>query len=217
MQKSKKFVLVVNDMCDLGYSYGLPFVSFGKLTTDIKILDESPEDVALVVFTGGADVSPSLYNHEKLPNTWNNPERDEHEVKVFNKVKALGIPMFGICRGSQFLCVMAGGTLVQHVNNHGGQHDMRTHDGRLLKVNSTHHQMQFPPKGAKLLAWCEPPRSSVYEGFSGTPEHENECVYYPNIKAIGAQYHPEAMKEHTDGFKYCVELADLLINDPSKL
>jgi gamma-glutamyl-gamma-aminobutyrate hydrolase PuuD len=196
-----KKVLVIN-----GSSYYKPFKHVGSLVTNPSILDTDPKSVALVVFTGGEDVTPSYYGEKKDPRTYNNPERDAHEKAIFDKAKSLGLPMFGICRGSQFLCAMAGGKLHQHVEGHGGTHGLRIHDGRLIEVNSTHHQMQIPPEGAEVLAWCEP---AIWG--QGADGRDIECVYYPNINAVGAQYHPEWLHEESDGYKYAVELTNWLL------
>lgn len=204
---SKK-VLVVNDFRDLGSSYYRPFREFGEETHDVDLIEKG--EIGLVVFTGGEDVDPSLYNQKKHPFTYCNSLRDAEEIAAFKRASAVNLPLVGICRGSQFLCVMAGGTLIQHINNHGGYHTIRTNDDRLLRVNSTHHQMQNPPKNAVVLAWAEPKRSHEY--YWDTPEKEFECVAYPNINAVGMQYHPEAMDEKSEGFQYCLELTRKLLD-----
>ena len=126
--------------------------------------------------------------------------------------------MAGICRGAQFLCAMAGGKLVQNITGHGGSHPVRTNDGRLISVTSTHHQMQLPPISAEVIAWAEPKRSKVYEGWTPhegimRPDCEYDCVYYPNIRALGMQYHPEFMSESSDGFKFCGEITKAYLLD----
>lgn len=200
-----KRILVVNDRADLGQSYGRPFKKHGEVTHDLAVIDNEPDSIKLAVFTGGEDVDPAFYGHKKSRRTWSNPNRDTFEKKVFDKLKEKGIPLFGICRGSQFLCAMAGGKLCQHLDNHGGYHDIETNEGETVKVNSTHHQMQLPPEGAEVIAWAAPARSRQYVGENDQqiyPEKEFEVVYYPNIKALGVQYHPEAMSEDSEGWEY---------------
>lgn len=190
-------------------SYYTPFAKFGECVSDPTILDKDPKSVALVVFTGGEDVDPKVYGEARNPKTYCNPHRDAEEMAIFKRARELNIPIVGICRGSQFLCAMAGGKLVQHLVGHSQYHNVRTDDGRLIMVSSTHHQMQLPPKDAIPLAWAEPRLSKVYEGPAGVnyePELEYDCVYYPNINAIGMQYHPEYMDSDTEGFQYAGEL-----------
>jgi gamma-glutamyl-gamma-aminobutyrate hydrolase PuuD len=204
-------ILMVNDYGDLGASYYLPFQTFGERTNDTDLLftDDQHDEIVLVVFTGGADVTPALYGEKANPRTGNSPQRDEFEAKVFKRALELGKNMAGICRGSQFLCAMSGGKLVQHITGHGGNHDVRTDDGRLIQVSSTHHQMQLPPDNAVPVAWANPARSTCYEGPPGVdyhPDREHDVVWYPTTKGLGMQYHPEFMPQDSEGFKYCIEL-----------
>jgi putative glutamine amidotransferase len=204
-------ILVVNDIRDCGFSYFRPFESLGRQIHDCSAIGKV--GIAMVVFTGGSDVSPSMYGEEEIPaaGVYTMPKRDRQERQVFKAAKEAGIPMFGICRGAQFLCAMAGGKLVQHVDGHQGWHEIITDDGRRMRVNSLHHQMQIPPVGAVPLAWADPRPGKNFLA-STIPDRDHECVYYPSIKAIGVQYHPEAMSEDSDGFRYTVELAKKLIS-----
>ena len=98
----------------------------------------------VLCFTGGADVSPSLYGEDKHPRTSVNAIRDEEEVAIYKFALNRRIPMVGICRGAQFLHIMNGGSLYQDVDNHAiyGTHeaiDILTQE--VVDVTSTHHQM----------------------------------------------------------------------------
>src|SRR5699024_9442623 len=137
----------------------------------------------------------------KHATTNSDPERDAREMEVFNYAREREIPCVGICRGSQFLCVMNGGTLIQHVSNHGiyGTHEMYTHDGRTVEVTSTHHQMMYPYGGNPfvLLAWANG-RSHFYQGGDkdfrvGNAFREPEVVFWPHTQTLGFQGHPEYM------------------------
>jgi len=106
---------------------------YGKIDFDMF---SDTKDVDLVVFSGGADISPSFYGE---PNTYSmtNNIRDKRDFKVWEEVKKAGIPCFGICRGHQFLNAMMGGKLVQHIKvPHPAVHALN--DGSV--VNSYHHQ-----------------------------------------------------------------------------
>ena len=208
---TKPKVLVVNDIADCGASYYRPFEPYGARVSDHTILTKAPDEVVLVVFTGGSDVTPSYYGEKANPHTYNNPPRDEAERKVFLLAASLKKNIVGICRGSQFLCAMSGGKLVQHVTHHGGNHNVRTDDGRLIEVSSTHHQMQLPPEDAVPIAWAEPKRSTCYEGPPGVEyevDREHDVVWYPETNSLGMQYHPEYMDKESQGFKYCQEIVE---------
>lgn len=157
-------------------------------------------DVDVLLFTGGADVNPKLYGHSKHPTTGYSEADDELCLTVFNKsrIDNPNIKMAGICRGSQFLCVMAGGKLVQDVGGHAiwGTHKVTDFEGETYNVTSTHHQMQFPcDVQHKVLASAD-----ISHGAEMHVEGEvvkvdlpmdYESVWYPGIKALGFQPHPE--------------------------
>ncbi len=152
-----------------------------------------------VMFTGGTDVNPACYGKKRHPMTEASDDaRDAKEKEIFELARAMNKPMIGICRGAQFLCVMAGGTLVQH-QHHPAHHYMQVSDGRSLKITSDHHQRQFPfdnPRiNWRLYGWCNPGFSpfshgqSTDEDLSG--QKEVEVAYYSDIKALAIQSHPE--------------------------
>jgi gamma-glutamyl-gamma-aminobutyrate hydrolase PuuD len=149
-------------------------------------------DFDFLCFTGGEDVSPELYGQRPHPTTGCNYARDKYEREIFEEYP--DIPKIGICRGSQFLNVMCGGTLWQNVNNHGRSHylfDART--GEKVLVTSTHHQMMVPTKGAQLLAYAqESTRRETDLLIDTTPDHfDVESVFYPKYNTFCYQPHPE--------------------------
>lgn len=192
-------------------------------------LDGAPNpDIAtadLVMFTGGEDVSPSLYASPCHPRTHSNLERDVEEMKAFDAAFHLGKSMVGICRGAQFLCVMSGGELVQDQQNPNFLHDMSIPNGGKIVVSSTHHQAMYPWRMKKewtLLGWtnglskwhedgtCKEIVNGVVAG--GT---EVEVAHFPHTKCLCIQGHPEMLinTEMGDGFiGYASELTAKLIN-----
>lgn len=156
------------------------------------------QDASLVLFTGGADVSPYLYNKSPHPSTDFNTNRDEYETEQFEKARKLETPMLGICRGQQFLCVMAGGILVQDMR-HNYIHPIITNDGKELLTNSMHHQracLKGIENKTTLLAWA--PHISPYsygESYKDKMDEEKEAevVFYNDIQALGIQGHPEML------------------------
>lgn len=208
-QTVKKYVLVVNDFADCGFSYGTPLDFIGPCTNDMNLLDESPECIAALVFTGGADINPNIYGQEAILETYCNDHRDLVELVAYEKGNDNNIPMIGICRGAQLLCALEGGYLIQHVTGHHGRHTVTTNDGKQLLVNSVHHQMMVPSEKATLLAWADPKLSKYYITEGDEPvsiDLETEAVYWPSINALGVQYHPEALPVNSDGARYFREI-----------
>lgn len=77
-------------------------------------------DVKAVVFTGGQDVSPTLY---RKPAAWHGieEERNYSAVRDIGDYELLAyclerdLPVLGICRGAQMLGVVSGATIVQDI------------------------------------------------------------------------------------------------------
>ncbi len=169
------------------------------------------KDADVVLIPGGADLNPTLYGHSRLASTYVNPEADIEEMTLINKAIEAGKLVVGICKGSQALTARAGGWLIQHVTAHGGNHEVTTYKGDKLTVTSTHHQMCYPydlpQEDYRLLAWAEQ-RSSVYVVASEKDAHvdpacaydadarfrEPEVIWYPKIRGLGCQPHPEYLR-----------------------
>lgn len=160
-----------------------------------KVIDNL-EAADLVVFTGGADVSPKLYGDVQHPTTYNDPFRDHKEALVFRFCVEHSIPMVGICRGGQFLNVMSGGRMYQHVDKHTAPHfitDLET--GEVVYVSSTHHQMMLPSDKAQLVASSN--LGGFREWYDGEvfkrdiSSQDIEVVYYEHTNALCFQPHPE--------------------------
>lgn len=170
-------------------------------------LTDKLEDAQLVVFTGGEDVTPQLYGCRKHRTTFSNLKRDQDEQAIFNRVDPKKQVCLGICRGSQFLCVMNGGKLVQNVCNHATGFTHGISDGRkIYQITSTHHQMQYPfnleQKDYDLLFTSYGTESNFYEGDGidpyVLPGKEPEIVLYhkENLpKCLAVQGHPEMMPD----------------------
>lgn len=206
----KNKILVVHNIQDFGYSYGRPFEKYGEVTEDMN----TPfEELLFVVFTGGADVLPELYNEKTHHTTFSNPARDKRESAVYAKCIQNNVPMAGICRGAQFLNVMNGGKLIQHTTGHHSQHKATLSTGETIMLNSSHHQMCLLTPEADLLAWVSPPLSPFHETGNGRikVDQEVECYFYSKTNCLGMQYHPEAMPETSAGFLLCQNLVEKFI------
>jgi len=171
------------------------------------------EEATLVVFTGGEDVTPSIYHAKKHPQTTNNLYRDNSEMEVFNRAKVLNLPMVGICRGAQLICCLSGGSLVQHQENPLYVHNIKTYDEQTIPITSTHHQAMYPyslqSKDYQLLGWTKG-ISKFHENGDQREmqllhDKEAEIVYFHNSNALCIQGHPEQMynkKEYITSIQY---------------
>lgn len=176
------------------------------VSSDIKNVDA-------FLFTGGEDVSPEFYGQKMHPCTHSSLFRDVFEKKVFNYAVEHQIPMIGICRGGQFLNVMSGGEMYQHVTNHAGQwHDIKDVETELsFFASSTHHQMMRPGNGGVVVAVASNGGSKEYchkigDARNGiikqtADEPDTEVVFYPNTNSLCFQPHPEFVDPRLDELK----------------
>lgn len=163
----------------------------------------SVAEADVVVFIGGEDINPKLYEQENVK-AWFTQERDDLEVEIYKRAQELGKVCFGICRGAQFLHAMNGGILWQDVNNHGG----RAHwivdldeDVRVM-ATSMHHQMLQDNDSLLTIAVTEEQVATSFmdenlhinlEGKGVNQEHEIEIEAgaYEKTRCFFVQGHPE--------------------------
>lgn len=201
---------------------------YANFIEDMSLVDNL-EDADIVVFTGGEDVDPSLYGEKKHETTYSNIERDLEEKAIFEKIKTNQL-VVSICRGSQLMCVLNGGKLVQNCTNHAiwGTHAIvcfEVPENEVYEITSTHHQMQYPynldNKDYTIKAISYNVRSDKYEGGGIDPFDlrnmgEPEIVIYhkENMpRCIAIQGHPEYMRKEAPVVTYL----NKLINNNLKL
>jgi len=205
----KKLIVVLGK-----WHYGEPFTHLGRISTSIADIAKNRERVALVVFTGGEDVHPSFYGGRDCGISQTNKQRDSYEIVIFNYCLRNGIKMAGICRGIQFLNVMAGGFMYQHVTGHaiygfhgimypaiskrlsnpirrriarhfcGGHEVIYPELDKTVLVTSTHHQLIGLAKSSISIAHTDGNISQKYIGPQGN-------VVSPPIEELEAAVFPK--------------------------
>jgi gamma-glutamyl-gamma-aminobutyrate hydrolase PuuD len=164
----------------------------------------------------GDDVDPKRFaarkaNFEYVEKTL--PLKDEIETRLLHDAIRRELPILGICRGSQLLNVVCGGTLYGDVQKEKGSHrahiDYQNYDTyrhpvsvvpdtplarwyrrKTLNVNSYHHQ------GIRKLSPRFQPMAHADDGLI-------EAYYDPEAAfVVGLQFHPERMlKEYAGNLK----------------
>ena len=168
-----------------------------------NILDEAD----IVVFPGGNDINPALYDQTALSSTIVSKSQDERDLQMFRRSSKHQL-LVGICRGAQFLNVMSGGKLWQHVDNHTRSHeivDFALGYEKPFTVTSTHHQMmRIGPDGEMLAAARNV--ASIFKddtytvGTKRNSEWDPEVAWYPTTRCLCFQPHPEFGKGSTEDY-----------------
>ena len=91
---------------------GIPFVL--PLTDDTHVYETLLPMLDGILLTGGKDIDPERYgehgvDHAKLYEPV--PVREQVECYLLNYALCFDVPLFGVCRGMQFINVFLGGTL----------------------------------------------------------------------------------------------------------
>ncbi len=150
------------------------------LTSNETILSQLLDTVDGILFTGGQDVYPMVYNQS--PSKFCGEvclERDDMEQKLLRLAMKQDKPLLGICRGIQILNATLGGSLYQDIAaeykseiNHRQEapYDKPVHTVRIIQdsplyrllgkdlipVNSCHHQaVKSLGKELQVMAYSE--------------------------------------------------------------
>lgn len=161
-----------------------------------------------LLLTGGADLHPDRYGQPENGSREVEPGRDELEADAFVAARERGVPVLGICRGFQAINVFMGGSLLQHVDDHGSPAYLsgpaRRHplllrpatriarilrpsdpNGGVLSVNTYHHQAvrrEDLAPGLVEAGFSRSPAGELVEAF----EAEDRDAFI-----VGVQCHPE--------------------------
>jgi putative glutamine amidotransferase len=209
----------------LGMSYAGAVADAGGVPVVLAPVGEPAavvDHLSGVCLSGGPDLDPATYGAEPHPKLGPiEPAVDAFELAVARRADAIGLPMLGICRGSQTLNVARGGTLHQHVpdvvdgsvahrqtaSGRETTHSVRIEPGsRLaeivgpgdLEVNAFHHQaVDRLGRGLRAVAWAP-------DGLVEAVEDDADALY------LGVQWHVETLvhlPRHARLFEALVEAA----------
>jgi gamma-glutamyl-gamma-aminobutyrate hydrolase PuuD len=153
-----------------------------------------------LVFSGGSDLDPELYDAELHPETAGIVrERDDAELVLMRAALDADLPLLAICRGSQVLNVVRGGDLVQHVPDEVG-HSLHRETPGVFSVHEV--SIDSSSRLGGILGDRHDVKSSHHQGFgrvgSGLVESAHafdgslEAVEDPSRRfALGVLWHPE--------------------------
>jgi gamma-glutamyl-gamma-aminobutyrate hydrolase PuuD len=179
----------------------------------LKCLSDYAAGMCGLLIVEGEDVEPKHYaarpeNYRYLEQT--HPIKDEIEIRLIRAALRRKLPVLGICRGSQLLNVVCGGSLFGDVQKEKkswlahidyDRYDTYRHPVEIvadtplrewygipkLPVTSYHHQ------GVRDLAPRFKPMAIAEDGLV-------EAFYDPKCEfVVGLQFHPERMPEEPAG------------------
>jgi gamma-glutamyl-gamma-aminobutyrate hydrolase PuuD len=176
-------------------------------------VDETLDALDAIVFSGGADLQPSMYGAEvHEDSTQFRPDRDAGETLLLEGALARRLPVLAVCRGMQLLNVVRGGDLIQHLDEvtdgrehkagpgHFATHEVKVSDGSKLgaivgtEATIASHHHQAPGRlgtGLEPVAWSpdgivegiEDPADPFTIGVLGHPEEGEDRALFEALVA----------------------------------
>ncbi|WP_134727428.1 gamma-glutamyl-gamma-aminobutyrate hydrolase family protein [Amycolatopsis nivea] len=207
--------------------FGMKIAEAGGIPVQLPYESAGPEVIGRVdalVLTGGQDVDPENWGGPPPAHSPTDGEilvidrrRDEYEISLARHAITRGIPVLGICRGTQVLNVALGGTLVPHLidgeithyslaavpdRRPDREHPVDFASGSLAAAlygaqrpaNSWHHQ-----------AVDRPGEGLVISGRA--PDGVAEAIEIPGRPVLGVQWHPEASEGLEPCFAWLIDQA----------
>lgn len=190
---------------------GIPLIL--PIIKDNDIIERYFDLIDGILFTGGEDLSPLLYDESPMKEVLDiSYDRDYSEMELFKGAYKRRIPILGICRGLQLINVALGGSLYQDIHTQlphalghmstydisAGYHRIKIVDDTVLydilgvkeiNVNSNHHQsVKDLGKGLRINCLS---KEGIIEGI--------ESIKNSNF-VLGVQFHPEAMMYRHEKF-----------------
>ena len=176
-----------------------------------------------LVVIGGGDIDPARYGQPNTHSFGIDEAADARDIELIHEAHRRSMPVLGICRGLQVLCVACGGSLRQEVNGRSNAHpaladdaaerNMHSHvvafaaNSRLAglygtaerKVNSLHHQaVTSPGDGLEIVAESE-------DGLIEAVESSD-----PSWPVLAVQWHPEMMDDPAEDVLFAAFVADAM-------
>lgn len=163
------------------------------------------EILALVdglILSGGGDIDPSRYHGQHHQTIYMlDPERDNSELELAQKLVSTDLPLLPICRGAQVLNVALGGTLIEHLPDEVGEDILHRAPPRV----PTRHSIRVDPESqlAKITghtelvtaSWHHQAARKVAPGLrvvARAPDGAIEALEMPGHPwLIAVQWHPE--------------------------
>jgi putative glutamine amidotransferase len=153
-----------------------------------------------LIIGGGDDIGAEIYGGTVLPDVRIDPDRDQLELKLLRAALPAGLPVLGICRGSQMINVALGGSL------HTDIHEVYETAPRMRTVLPKKTVSIVPGSRLDRILRCNPCRVNalhhqsvdrIGRGLKVVAQDENGIVQAIESESapflIGVQWHPELL------------------------
>ncbi len=168
---------------------------------NIKIVDF--DDADIIVFPPGAPIHPKMYGEQVCKYLGPGAEaKDVIERMALKKAIKMGKFIIGIQRGAMLCNIHNNGNVIQHINHHTADHQIKdSKTNKLYNVTSSHTELMFPynlkPQSYEIVAYatksmCKKSYNLVYlNGDECEVMYKSvPCKYLDNLKDPEIVYFP---------------------------
>lgn len=155
---------------------------------EVKTLEADGSNVAAavgtvcaVVFTGGEDISPTLL---RVPEAWHgieaeldyNATRDVSDYLTLTYCLAQDLPVMGMCRGMQMICVASGANIIQDIPTFFRKRGI-AYEHLHRNPAAPGEYRDYAPHGVSVMSRESRLYSIAHtDSITGTPSWHHQCV-----------------------------------------
>ncbi|EKQ50193.1 MULTISPECIES: gamma-glutamyl-gamma-aminobutyrate hydrolase family protein [unclassified Clostridium] len=219
---------------NVGYEYadkihmagGIPLEIPVLINVSIETLNRLVDYLDGIIFTGGDNIDPLWYGEQPLfEQCIETKLRNKFERALFFAAKNKRLPILGICRGSQLINVLQGGSLFQDIKTQ--VNTKIDHSGAGLKLEEKQHFV-YLEKNSLLTKIYNKEKISVNsfhiqcikelgEDLKIAAKSEDGITEAVECKGDffmqGVQWHPEGLEDQMPLFKEFVRVCSCKKND----
>jgi len=149
--------------------------------------------IQAIILAGGNDINPKLYGG-KPQNSDFSEERDKTEKALLGIAIKNKLPVLGECRGTQFINIFFGGSLIQNIKPETGfNHVAVMHPVDIIdkKAIDFLHKKTLTVNSYHNHGITKNTLSNDLRPFAVSPDGIIEGIYHPKYPIAGILWHPE--------------------------
>ena len=178
------------------------------------LLDQDFDSIGLLVLSGTGSIRPEVYGGEPVTGQRYDTLGENQCISGCMMAKARGIPVLGVNRGAQLLCVANGGNIEQGAKGHSAiYHGVAC----LSALDSPESDTPYHTENRLIYAAPSDHTESILPEDTGhrlvgvSPENDPEVVYWPDTQSLAILPQFDWMDHGAPFFLQCMEyIGDLM-------